>query len=274
MRKILAFALLIFSASTFSVEDRAQVNISGPHRKLFPPVACNPPTPTYDAQMWNSSNYCTSGTTACSNGLGLYKVQDSAGSDTATQSTGAQQPIYTTGQVNGLAAAVFTAASSENMGLASSIPYNWTIYSGFAVVKSPVHTDGSNYGILGNSSSGAYWGEFWSSYNSFTFKVSNGSASIYTANSAFPDSTWVMVAFQWNVSTGAYYIWRITGSAVTVLASGTQTATPSGAGYQLNDIGAYGSSSWNNQAIAEVALYNGTISTSALQTYASCKYGF
>jgi hypothetical protein len=233
-------------------------------------ASCTPPAgATYDYDVNNSGNYCTSGTTACTNGLGIYELQDSIASNTATQATGANQPIYTTGAINGLPAAVFTAASIEYLQLGTQIPTTNQWQTAYIVFSVPTTANtmfiGGDYDdLLSTNAGNCYAGGFQA-------PIPGGGP--YCSTSLIAANTWYAIGFQWNTSTGDYAFDRFSAGGTTSWGSGT---APSGAplystfkyiGYYYNAI------AYMNGSIARVIYYDSALPTSGLAAYTSCKYG-
>lgn len=223
-----------------------------------PAAGCTAPATTYD---WLPS--------ATAGSSGNPGFNDAVGGNNATNSSG--YPAYgATSGPNSKPALTFTASSNQSLNLSTGVPYTWTTYSVFVVY----HTDtgGSNdETIIGTSGTSAN-----------TFLIADGSSSAIYFNlngtqiqnsTSIPASTWIALAIQWNVSTGAWTIYRLSGGTATSIGSGTNTATLSSSNLfnQIGEAGFFGF--FFNQAIAELGFYNGTINSSTAATYASCQYG-
>lgn len=228
---------------------------------------CTPPAgATYDYDVANALNYCTSGTTACSNGLGIFHLVDSIAGNTAVQATGANQPIYTTGAINGLPAAVFTGSSSQALLMTTATPASNAYFSAYYVFELP----SLSYTI--GAPTGRYYQ--WMIFNgggscsSGELRYVNAGACSSTFISA---NTWYAVGVQWQVSTGLYSFHKYAGGSDVSEGSGTgNTSAPIGTIFDR--IGGSSDTSFTTSSIARVIYYNSTL-PAGLATYTGCKYG-
>ena len=215
--------------------------------------------------FWNAGNHCTNSSTACSNTLGIYSVVDSVGGDTATQTTGANQPIYTTGSLNGYAAGIFTAANSQFMSLASALPTSWGTYSLYTVLKYPSGT--GLQGIL--STPGA---------NGIYFATENGHFVI-AGQGYYPDSTSTLTAGTWytlvgiavpSAGTVAYY--KCSGGSCVADGTATNgTYTPAAAPSIIGEL--YTGGDYYNGGFVEIGALNGAINLSQVAARSQSCYG-
>jgi len=198
----------------------SQYNPSGP---VFPTTGGGGCVPgvgglTYDWRIF------AAGTTVATNGSGVNNWEEILLSNNASQATGGNQPIYTTGAINSLPAALFngtsdtltlTGASTPTSG---PIPLGTALQYGFAVFR--LSSTGNNSGILGGATSGG--GLEWR-INSSNHQelLAEGVASIGVGSATFAASTTYAVAYSYNQTTGAYAFYTIAGGTVSSDGSGT-----------------------------------------------------
>lgn len=223
-----------------------------------PSASCNPPA-TNAANDW----------TFVSNagGTGNPGVTDSVGSNTGSQATSGKAPAYSaTGGPNSTPQGTFTAASSQTLQLTSTIPTSWATWSGFVTFKA--NTAGGTQTILGEAGANG-----WNVITSGTgFSLSVGGGTDINVLAALTNGVQYTMIWQWNFSTGAYTVWSASGGTATSIQSGTDVQTPSST--PIGWVGsAFDAVFYLNTSISELALYNGTISQSAVAAYSSCKYG-
>jgi len=226
---------------------------------------------TYDWQFYNTSltyNSCgTTGGSACTNGANHYSSTDLVAGNVATQTTSTKQPIWTTGEVNSLAADVYTAANDEFFTAASPVvPTGWTHISGFAVLKTSSSSTGSIFGGTPTSTS-----IYWEALGNHKQQLFVGGTSI-SYGTAYTANTWYMWWFDWNISSGVYSIGHCASSTCTADASGTTTASYTVAGSSIgysNSTGGYA-----GYPIAELAIYNGAANTTCWAQYSHGTFNF
>jgi hypothetical protein len=221
--------------------------------------------------LTGTNNCGSAGTTLCANGLGVYTLPDSAGSNNAVQTTSADQPTFATNQINGLPAISNSGGSGSSAqvlvaGTGFATGTNFTMY---AVVEP---TNLGNYMAvfgtnLANDSQVAV--EYGFEGNN-QFVRANGNSAI-PGSATFANSTWKTIALTYNNSTQAVQMYICSsgtctadGSAGTILPGAFNTAITNLFG-PAADFAMQG-------YIAEWGYLN-SISLTGIGAYSQCKYG-
>lgn len=203
------------------------------------------------SSLWygdNPSNLCGTASpgTTCTNGATMWHWIDSNGGNNAVQYNASDDPIYTTGAVNGHAALAFATASTTRLLLTSSIPTTANQLSFYAVVK--ITSFGANFYILGNPSGNANlrWGITTAQHQFMSW----GSTSII-GTATLSLNTWYTLGFTGSLG-GTMNLYVISGGSQTVDATGTQTGTVTTAatGFGANN------STFGSAQIAEIGQFN------------------
>jgi hypothetical protein len=260
--KTLAFLLLF-----------TQIINTGSSRKVFTVASCTPPTMTYRWQVADPGTLCGSGV-ACTNGAGIQSIPSSATSNTASQSAGTgQQPVYTTGAINGLPAALFNGATNQrSLTIGSPIAVGSGTLTWYAVLE-PTSAASASLGIIGAPTQAGGSGSFeWritgSSNNQQTLSEQRAGIGLGTATIA--TSHFSAIVTTYNFSTGAWALYTCASGTCTSDGSGTATATW---GLTIRELGAAsGDTAWFNGYIAEWGYLN-SISTTGIASYVNCQYG-
>jgi hypothetical protein len=249
--KILSFLLLF-----------TQIINTGTRRKVFTAPSCTPPTMTYRWQVANSGILCGTGI-ACTNGAGTFSLPSSATSNTASQGASGNQPIYTTGAINGLQAALFNGTSQT---LAFSNTFGT---SGTMTLYAVIEPTSSGGGILGSATAGTNgsveWaingggGQFFNSLNRAA--IASGAATISTSHFS-------TLAMTYDFTSGVANLYICSGGTCTLDGTGTSTAQFFNATNSLGTTGIFFFSGY----IAEWGYLN-SVNTAGIATYSQCEYG-
>ena len=233
-----------------------------------------PATPIADHrwQVNYASNTCGTGL-ACTNGAGVNTLADfgTVAGSSVSNGTTAQQPIYTTGAINSLAAAGFTASSSQHLETTFAGQVAGSSFSGYAVFK--LTTNGVNQALIGNNINGTPSIEWRINSSNHQEFIAQNVASICTGTATFATGTWYAVAFTYNSSTGVCNLYTISGGSATSDGTATSVQTVTNG---MADIGMAAGIDFFNGTIAEVGLSTsiwsaGNLSTNA--TYIHSEYG-
>lgn len=236
-------------------------------------TTCTLPSGTADwraSTIAGTTNCGTTGTTACANSTPVYNALDDIGSNTAFQTTNTNaQPLFLASQINGLPAFGFNGANGHTvdvLNLTSAIPTANTTYSAFAVISpSTVTATNKLLGQASASTGAVRW--FISSSGHQT--ISAGASANQTGTATLVVNTWVTIGFTWNLSTGAWNMYKCSGGTCSSDGSGTTTATPT---QTVNAIGVSEGSSNFKGLMAEMWFLNGTSNT-GWASWSQCKYG-
>lgn len=261
MKKVLAFALIFFLDS-FSL-SRAQVMFLGQNFGS----GCTPSAltgATNDWPFWNPGVTCF---TSCTNGNGIASVPDVVASLTASQSSSALAPIYTTAGVNGLVVSQYIHTAQHYLATSSSITSGNTTMTWFAVVE---FTDFTNdfimVGNTGATNNNFTWGTSTSG-NQAVF--TSGGATIGLGSSTLSTGVWYTLVAQYNQPTGAWALYKCSAGTCTSDGSGTQSASFS---QPVNTLGYTATILGGDGYIAEIAYYNSTTMAN-FASYSQCRYG-
>ena len=232
-----------------------------------------PVTPVADHrwQVNYASNTCGTGV-ACTNGAGVNTLVDfgTVAGSSVSNATTAQQPIYTTSAINSLAAAGFTAASSQHLETGGASQVQGTSYSGYAVFKIASAT---NSAIIGNNLGGSTDVEWRINSSQHQELLNEGFSSICTGTATFSVGTWYAVAFTYDSGTGVCTLYTISGGTYTSDGTATNARTVTGG---VADIGMGASAEYFDGTIAEVGLSTSIWSAANLTTnatYIHSEYG-
>jgi hypothetical protein len=232
--------------------------------------SCTPPTMTYRWAAYNSLNTCGTGV-ACTNGAAGRVSADLVSSNNATNTTGSNQPTYTTGAINGQPAWTFNGSTPNFFSFTTALPFqSWTTITIYAVVENTgtsgqfLATSAHNTHLLGygfNGSGNQAFGDV-------------GIASLASGTAVYSTSTWYTIVMQYNTSTLAYTLYKCSGGTCAADGSGTAssgfsfTSATDAMGADVNDGGAYNFSG----NVAEIGVLNGT-STAGIGAWSQCEYG-
>ena len=211
-----------------------------------------PPTMTADWETF------AAGTTVAVNGSGVNNLTDVVAANNAVQPTGGLQPIYHTAQVNGLPATTFTAANFQVLDITTPIASTVTTYTFFAVVKPTA--GGGNYSILGGNAGGMEWRINSSLHQELLVA---GSVSLGAGTATLSTTNYTAIAAQFNVTSGAWALYTVSGGSVHSDGSGTTIGVPS---QPFMSIGEGDSSDFFDGSIVQVGYLNG-ISTTGIGAY-------
>lgn len=205
---------------------------------------------------------------------GITSVSDKSGNGlTATESTGANQPLLVASARNGLSAADFDGSNDKLT--TASIADNLTQFTGFVVCRP-------------DSSGGAGLGRIWTrndvarsmginSVNAFRTWV-GASVTVDTANSSFPNGSWAYVRGRWNGDANTNGISSAVNGVTTTGANSVVGAAASVANTALclgnrSSDGARGF----DGLVGEILLYSRALTTdeiSLVETALKTKWGF
>ena len=273
MKRLIALIVLLL----FPVFGDSQFTIPL-HTGASTTSSCTPPPMTYRwaaSTLTGTANCGSSGTTACANGSGVYSWADAVAGDAATQTTSANQPVFTTNEINGYPALAFSHSSISYLSLATGIASSSTsTYTFYAVVNS---TTTNNYYLLGVSTANA------SDSIGLAFNASNlemeltnpGVAVLATNTTTQSASTWYTLVWTYNASTKAYAFYSCSGGSCTEQGAGTSSTGTFGKAATI--LGSSNSgSSYSTYAfsgyLAEFGYLNG-VSISGIGAYSQCEYG-
>ncbi len=221
---------------------------------------------TYQWPVYNAANTCGTGV-ACTNGAGINTLASIATANNATQATTASQPIYTTGQVNGLPAMVFN-GTSDVLTLATGIGLNQPTITWYSVVKPT--SAATNQVIVGGSVTGSF--EWAISSTKHQEIVEDNVVVIGTGTATISSTAYTTLVAQYTLSTGAWQLYTCSGGTCTSDGSGTTTLP---GGMFTNDTNTFGyttsADGYSTASIAEIGYFN-TITLSNIAGYSSCKY--
>lgn len=219
---------------------------------------------TSNWQAWAATSTCAGGS-ACTNGAGVDTVVDrGSAANNLTQTTSGQRPIYTTGEVNGLATAKWTSTSMRLNATANVTQANTTT-TWFAVVR-PSSTGAVIIG-QGGTTGNLEWRINSSGHQEI---LKSGVSSIGTGTATFTSGNYYALLATYNQPTGAWAFYVCSSGTCAADGSGTNAVTFTA---QVATIGFTSADQANtNQYIAEEAVYL-SITTSGFGTYAQCKYG-
>jgi len=213
---------------------------------------------------------CTSPTTtsdwlptATAGSSGNPGFNDAVGSNNATNAS--NYPSYSaTGGVNSTPKLTWN-GTSQYLNLGTSIPTNWTKYTGYVVFQ---HENSSQQYIMGASSNPS----FSLQLNSNNMFVYEGSQLVQNS-AAFVAGNWYAEAWDWTPATGVGHFQRCSSGSC-VDDTNYSTGSPASATYGFNNIGSLaGAFYWLASPTAEIGIYNGTLNLSTLGTYIQCRYG-
>jgi hypothetical protein len=261
MRKLIAMLLLIFWPGVLLSQNAVFFG-----QNFNPPSGtCTPPTMTNRWPMYASPpNTCTGGVT-CTNGMQIEQVVDPAGGNTLSQPSGSK-PTYTTGQINGLAAATFNGTGSlfPITSPLSSSNVSWTYY---AVVNVPSNPSGS-HAIIGCSfSSGCLE---WRMDSGKSLLLNQGIAGL--VEGATLTAGYHLLLAEYNQSTGLATLKTCAGGSCTTDATATVVSALS---TNVDEVGAaFGVGDFWNSGIAEVGFINSVSGTieSQVAAWGACKF--
>lgn len=233
------------------------------HRVPSSSSSCISPTGlTYDWQVF------AAGTTVATNGSGVNNLVDVIAANNATQSTGGNQPIYTTGAIHSLPAAAFN-GSSDTLTLTTPILFSNNLWFFFVVFN--LSSTGVNSGIVGGATSGG--GLEWRINGSNNQELLNqGVASISAGSDTYTTGTNYATAFSYNQTTGAYALYKISGGSAN--ADGTASTNIQTLTNNLDSLGAAPDiHDWFHGQIIEWGFSSASTSVpTGLGAYISCKY--
>lgn len=219
--------------------------------------SCTAPTMTVRYAAFNASNVCTGG---CTNGNVVTAFADMAGSNNAAGSGG---PTFTAAAVGGQPSIQFAGGADFQLG--TDISTSVTTYTEYAVIKPG--TVGTLYSISGGGASSAL--EWRINASGHQEILNSAVASIVTGTATISTTSYSVVAFTYNRSTGAANLYIC--SAGTCTSDGTATNAQT-FGSALNTVGFSQASGGFVGYIAEWGYLNGT-STTGIGSYSQCKYG-
>lgn len=244
MLKLIAFTLLLIQGY-----PRVGPGTAAPHGGGGS-VCTSPPTSFYHWPTYGSTNTCAGGS-ACTNGAGMDKLVDVVAANNAVQSTSGNRPIYTTGQVNGLPANVYTAGGTQTLTFPTRLPDSGNLLTLYAVVKP--NSGSGPFPLMGPSVGGLEW------------RINSGHQELLLANisgigvgtATISSSVYSMLVAQYNETTGAYAFYECSGGTCTLDASGTTLVSvtgPDSIGFSTGD-GSFGG------GIADEGFINATTTT-------------
>jgi hypothetical protein len=212
-------------------------------------------------------NTCTGGIT-CTNGAQIEQVFDAAGSNTLSQPAGAK-PFYTTGQINGLAAAVFTNGTTDVFPITTPIASSTVSWTYYAVVNIPASPSGS-HAIMGCTfSSGCLE---WRLDSGKPLLLNQGVAGLVVSSTALSAGYHLLIA-EYNQSTGLATLKTCASGSCTL---DTTATTVSALSTNVDSVGAAGGvGDYWNSGIAEVGFINSVSGTieSQVAAWGACKFG-
>jgi len=224
------------------------------------------PTMTNRWPMYPSPPILCTGAGTCTNGLGLETVVDPIAGNNLVQPAGSR-PTYTTGQVNGVAAAVFN-GSSQVLPITnplSSSTVSWTYY---AVVNVPSSPSGI-HAIMGCTfSSGCLEWRF----DGATQSLLNQGVVLIVGGSTTITPGYHLLMAEYNQSTGLATLKICSGGSCTTDATATVVTTLS---TNVNSVGAaIGVGDYWTSGIAEVGFVNSVSGTieSQVAAWGACKF--
>lgn len=228
-------------------------------------AACTAPSMTNRWPIYTSPpNTCHGGVT-CTNGLGAETIVDATGTNNLVAP--GSQPIWTTGQVNGLAAAIFN-GSNEVLPISTPLSSSNTSWTYYAVVNVPSSPSG-NHAIMGCTVTGGCLE--WRLNGTHQELLNQNIAVILTGSTTLTPGYHMLLA-EYNQSTGL--------ATLKICASGTCTtdATTTNAQALSTSVDSVGAAQgvhdfWND-AIAEAAFANSVSGTieSQVATWGQCKF--
>lgn len=225
---------------------------------------CTAPTMTNRWPMYGAGNTCGAGA-PCTNGLLLSNVVDVVAANNLVNS-GSTAPIYTTGQVHGLAAGVFS-GTSGSISLNTPIAAATVSMTYYAVVN--VTAAGGNRAIIGCTGSSDCIE--WRMSGSNQQLLNQGTAVIVTGATSLTTG-YHLLEMEYNTSTGVASLYVCSGGTCTLDATATSAQSILNA---VDTVGAaIGVNDFYDAGIAEVGFINSVSSTTRTQigTWGSCQF--
>jgi hypothetical protein len=259
MKTVIVLTALLFSAmlsTQWQVGQRSPAPTSAP---------CVAPASDHSYQAWSSSNTCTGG---CSNGNAVTTLYDVAGAGAKNMNIWSGTGTYAASALNGYAAVKFNSTAYLSGSLFASTP---TVGGFWAVLKD---ADTSVNQVLfgaGNSSDSSPAFLIQSTTPIIVIQKS-GISDIADSTTAISTSSYVVVAGDYNNSTGDYHLYICSGGACTDAGHGT-AATGKWTNSATQIIGYSHWAGYATMSFVESGIKNSVIDTTTLGHYAQCKYG-
>lgn len=217
-RHLVAVFALAFGTPNFALGS-PQVIMTGHHRQVGA-IACTPPTGLTSRWLVGDPSTTCVGPTSCTNTASLFQIQDLISGNTLGTIT---PPTYTTGAVNGHAAASFVYASHQDLNFNTPLPSSGalTLY----VVLQPTTYTATDI-IVGNNSVSPTGSFIWLINTSGNQLIaSTGQPAIGTGTFTIPTTSYSILATSYNFTTGAWTMWHCSSGTCTSDGSGTSAET-------------------------------------------------